>query len=398
MTRPMDPLFDERVADWLEDDPDRAPGLVLETVLAALPSIPQRRASLVGVRWHTPVGRLIAAAAVVLALTILGLALVASGALNPAPTHLSLDTRNWQGFEAPDLLYTIRLPPTWSMTQGVAGQADSFGGAEGTIGIAHEQIPSGVGQDDWRDARHALIASQQACVPKSAAAFEPVRVGSDNDRLYELTCAPGWLVIAAVGERGVDLRYTPSTAVVVSKEGKAFLLAVLRTFALWEGALPSPMPVDLLPFASTFYGYSIGYPTGWTNRPATRSLVGFEPPWTDGPAVDEFAGGENRAIAPNGQLVVANAELLAGTTLAAFTAQSAVTTCGETFNQETIELAGESATLTTFPSCYGFFHQWVTVVRGTTGWHIVWLNSPGSEGADRVILDRILASFEFPPG
>ena len=39
------PDFDPRIAEWLEDDPDHAPEQVLETVLAALPSIPQRRAS-----------------------------------------------------------------------------------------------------------------------------------------------------------------------------------------------------------------------------------------------------------------------------------------------------------------------------------------------------------------
>ena len=43
MTRPTDPLFDQRIADWLEDDPVQAPGQVLEIVLAALPSIPHRR-------------------------------------------------------------------------------------------------------------------------------------------------------------------------------------------------------------------------------------------------------------------------------------------------------------------------------------------------------------------
>src|SRR5262249_34401890 len=39
------PDFDRRVADWLETDPDHAPEPVLETVLAAVPSIPQRHAS-----------------------------------------------------------------------------------------------------------------------------------------------------------------------------------------------------------------------------------------------------------------------------------------------------------------------------------------------------------------
>lgn len=40
----LDPAFDPRIADWLEADPDRAPREVLETVVAAMPSIPQRRA------------------------------------------------------------------------------------------------------------------------------------------------------------------------------------------------------------------------------------------------------------------------------------------------------------------------------------------------------------------
>lgn len=46
----MNPGFDQRIADWLEDDPDNAPDAVLTTVLAAFPSIPQRRA--VRVPWR----------------------------------------------------------------------------------------------------------------------------------------------------------------------------------------------------------------------------------------------------------------------------------------------------------------------------------------------------------
>jgi len=43
MNQTPDPNFDPRIADWLEDDPDHAPSAVLQTVLAAYPSIPQRR-------------------------------------------------------------------------------------------------------------------------------------------------------------------------------------------------------------------------------------------------------------------------------------------------------------------------------------------------------------------
>ena len=50
---PTDPDFEPRVADWLEADPDLAPAPVLSTVLAAFPSIPQRRASRVPWRFQS---------------------------------------------------------------------------------------------------------------------------------------------------------------------------------------------------------------------------------------------------------------------------------------------------------------------------------------------------------
>lgn len=43
MTANANPSFDPRIADWLEEGPDDAPAAVLDTVLAATPSIPQRR-------------------------------------------------------------------------------------------------------------------------------------------------------------------------------------------------------------------------------------------------------------------------------------------------------------------------------------------------------------------
>ena len=63
----MSPEFDPRIADWLEDDPDDAPDAVLETVLAAFPSIPQRRASRVPWRFRpmTLTTRLLAGAAAI---------------------------------------------------------------------------------------------------------------------------------------------------------------------------------------------------------------------------------------------------------------------------------------------------------------------------------------------
>ncbi|HEX8025858.1 MAG TPA: hypothetical protein VF484_06625 [Candidatus Limnocylindrales bacterium] len=75
MTRSFDPDFDQRIADWLEVDPVHAPREVLTTILAAHPSIPQRRAT--RVPWRFPSMRnnrlgLAAAIAVVLVVGVFG--------------------------------------------------------------------------------------------------------------------------------------------------------------------------------------------------------------------------------------------------------------------------------------------------------------------------------------
>jgi hypothetical protein len=46
--------FDDRLHDWFEEGPTDAPGEVLDTVLAAVPSIPQRRAAWRVSRWISP--------------------------------------------------------------------------------------------------------------------------------------------------------------------------------------------------------------------------------------------------------------------------------------------------------------------------------------------------------
>ena len=47
-----DMTFDPRIADWLEGDPNEAPEQALQIVLAAFPSIRQRRGS--RLPWRTP--------------------------------------------------------------------------------------------------------------------------------------------------------------------------------------------------------------------------------------------------------------------------------------------------------------------------------------------------------
>ena len=73
MNTSRDPGFDPRIAAWLEDDPAIAPARVLETVLAAIPSVSQQRVA-PGFPWRyrqmTASIRLVAGLAAALAIAI----------------------------------------------------------------------------------------------------------------------------------------------------------------------------------------------------------------------------------------------------------------------------------------------------------------------------------------
>ena len=71
MKRLPDPTFDQRVADWLEEDPTTAPREVLATVLAAYPSITQRPSMRRPWRFH-PMYRLALPAAAALVVVVSG--------------------------------------------------------------------------------------------------------------------------------------------------------------------------------------------------------------------------------------------------------------------------------------------------------------------------------------
>ena len=93
--RSMSPEFDPRIADWLEDDPDDAPDAVLTTVLAAFPSIPQRRTSRVPWRTRpmTMTARLVAAAIAFAVVAVGGAIILRPGGSNvaasPSPSPLA---------------------------------------------------------------------------------------------------------------------------------------------------------------------------------------------------------------------------------------------------------------------------------------------------------------------
>jgi hypothetical protein len=110
MNRLSDPTFDQRVADWLEADPILAPREVLDTVLAAYPSITQRPA--LRRPWRFPSMTRVALPAAAALVVVLGGALLLprlltppSGDQSPSPARPTTTAPS----TAPTLLPTV--PP-----------------------------------------------------------------------------------------------------------------------------------------------------------------------------------------------------------------------------------------------------------------------------------------------
>ena len=122
MNRSTEPDFDQRIADWLEDDPNHAPRLAIDTVLAAYPSIPQRRAWRVPWRYITMTIPMRLATAVILGLLAIG------GAYYSEPTR---PTRSRAS--RPDVIGVTSPAPTLSSVSDVHA-------AEGGSGSAHYEI------------------------------------------------------------------------------------------------------------------------------------------------------------------------------------------------------------------------------------------------------------------
>jgi hypothetical protein len=132
MNRFADPGFEQRVADWLEGDPDNAPPIVLGTVLAAFPSIPQRRGLFAPWRFLPMNTFSRAAAAVLVAALALGGAVYLLGRTTPSvggPTATPKASPSLATAPAPSQLpasalvsitsrqygYTVSVPRYWGL-------------------------------------------------------------------------------------------------------------------------------------------------------------------------------------------------------------------------------------------------------------------------------------------
>lgn len=118
----QDSMFDDRIADWLETDPTTAPGQILETVIAALPSIPQRVGRpLWNFRGARTATRLAAAAALVIALGLVGLALFRGPTVGPPPSPSPAPTAAFglsgtrDTFTSREYGYSVDRPVEWAV-------------------------------------------------------------------------------------------------------------------------------------------------------------------------------------------------------------------------------------------------------------------------------------------
>lgn len=136
------PTFEDRLAEWLEDAPADAPDVVIKTVLAAFPSIPQRRGAL-RVPWRFPLMNRYAPAligiAAVAVVAVVGLTLInrpqpapigglpspstspsVAPTVTPTPAPTTINTSTWSPFTSVRHGVTLRRPSDWTATAATA--------------------------------------------------------------------------------------------------------------------------------------------------------------------------------------------------------------------------------------------------------------------------------------
>jgi hypothetical protein len=151
-------------------------------------------------------------------------------------------------------------------------------------------------------------------------------------------------------------------------------------------------------FASEMYSYTIGYPTTWYVRAATRPILANEFPFFTSRAVDRFGESEaTRLDSP--QVLVSAREVSVGTSLADWTDDTIELASGQPLCEESspqsIELAGEPAALMTLCRGETFFDIWAVAVHDGFGYQVIWIGPPRNEEEGRALFDEILKTFAF---
>jgi hypothetical protein len=240
MTRFDDPLFDPRLADWLEEDPSTAPDQALDVVLASFPSIHQRRA--VRVPWRnrnmTSTLRLGLAAAVVVAAAVGGLYFlssrtgpsVAAPETSPpaqsAPPSVapSSTAANRTTFTSAQYGYSIEYPTPWSVVpatevwtgDGYVGPEEPFvdrffaPNSPTFVLIAAITRPEGATDEEFARGYQEQVAGRGCPVPLDA--WRDATVGDVPARRAEFDCggSQGVELIWIVGDTGYVMSGEPA--------------------------------------------------------------------------------------------------------------------------------------------------------------------------------------------
>jgi hypothetical protein len=210
--------FEDRLSEWLEDGPVDAPDAVVETVIAAFPSIPQRRGVL-RVPWRVPYmhgyARALAGIAAVAVVAVVALTLLnrqpaaviggpgspsPSPSVAPAPSPTPINTATWKSFTSARHGVTTLYPSDWTAAAAtapwVAGveappppnailDAFTAPGPNGRAFVVLSQpLPTGVTGASW------LATYEQA----GAAKYPPVCWPS-ADKMEQTTAGgqPAWI-------------------------------------------------------------------------------------------------------------------------------------------------------------------------------------------------------------
>jgi hypothetical protein len=204
------PAFEDQLGDWLEDGPVDASNRLVDSVLAAFPSIPQRRRSvLVGWRRQSlnGYGRVLAGTMAVAVIAIGGFLVLRPGGTvggpNPSPSPSAsaaaspIDTSVWKAFTSNRHGFSMRYPGDWIVGPATApwpigtqpaGQGSSMvdwfspnPGIENPtwFDVTSQPVPAGMTSRTWLTNYESYGPRTPYCFP-APADMEQMTIGGQN--------------------------------------------------------------------------------------------------------------------------------------------------------------------------------------------------------------------------
>jgi hypothetical protein len=183
---PMSPDFDQRLADWLEPDPTFAPPDILPTVVAAFPSIPQRRAQ--RAPWRLPAMTrfaLVGAAAALVVVLGLGGLLLANRPIGPgvlgAPSPHPMPTPTAMPTPPPSLVSPSDVTVfVQARDQACARAATALGPLQSRFRGVWDGSLTRAEVTDWAAALNAFADGYDALLTELSALQPPPSLAADH--------------------------------------------------------------------------------------------------------------------------------------------------------------------------------------------------------------------------